>query len=459
MGENYRKIPRIMIAAPKSGSGKTTITCGMLQYLKNNNFKVASFKCGPDYIDPMYHRKVLGLDVGNLDTYFVPDKEIQKILASTSGECVIVEGVMGLYDGLGGIYEKSSSYEVAIATKTPIILVVDAHGSGRTLISQIKGILEDDHENLIKGIILNKTSREFCERLKPLLFKMFDEKRFDCKVIGCVPNNSSFEVGSRHLGLQLPDEIEKINEKLNEIASVLAESLDFEVVNEIMNQAEPIELEKQNSETNVEGKVKIAVAMDEAFCFYYKENLEIIKSLGAEIIPFSPIHDKKVPDDVDGIILGGGYPELYLNELSKNRSMMESVRACISSGIPSLAECGGFMYLHKTVENKEGNSFELVGAIDAKCSYTGKLVRFGYAEIAACNDDDVEYSLEGLKGHEFHYYDSSDNGDKVTMSKPLSDKKWNALHINNGSVWGFPHFYYPSKPEFIMEFIDRCSKD
>ena len=207
----------------------------------------------------------------------------------------------------------------------------------------------------------------------------------------------------------------------------------------------------------------LAVARDEAFCFYYKENLEMFRRRGVKIRWFSPLHDREIPEDADGLLLGGGYPENHLEELSRNRSMLESVRKAADRGLPSLAECGGFMYLHRTVEDMDGRRYEMVGAVDGECRYAGHLVRFGYMEIEAVNEkkgpaDQLPESLVGMRGHEFHYYDSTCNGNVCTAGKPYRDTKWNCIVAGNNGIWGFPHFYYGSDSRFVDRFISRMKK-
>ncbi|MBQ6416405.1 MAG: cobyrinate a,c-diamide synthase [Butyrivibrio sp.] len=437
--------PRILIAAPKSGSGKTTVTLGILAALIKQNIDVCSFKCGPDYIDPMFHRDVVGIPSGNLDTFFTTDDLTRKIFADEyTGDMAVIEGVMGLYDGIGGVEEQGSSYDLARVLRTPIVLVVDGRGAGRSLIAQIRGFLDYDSEKLIKGVILNKTSKSFAAVLMPLI-----EKELGIRCYGYVENKKDIELSSRHLGLILPKEIDDLKEKLDITAGIIEEGVDIKGLLELSKKAEAISFTKSKAEPKAL-RARIAVAYDEAFCFYYRENLELLKRLGAEIVFFSPIRDKALPQNTDGLILGGGYPENYLKDLSDNRDMLHDIKEKLSLGLPVLAECGGFMYLTKKITDPDGNSYEMAGFIDADTSWAGKKVRFGYVELS---DDEFQ-----IKGHEFHYYDTDNNGEAFVAKKPAGNRKYMCIHHKNGSYMGFPHLYYPSCPDFAEKFLDEAAK-
>ena len=472
-----------MLAAPGSNSGKTTITCALLQALKERGLEPFSFKCGPDYIDPLFHKKVLEIDSRNLDTFFVGENGIRKIMSEIGDSYAVIEGVMGLYDGSRIDSIEGSSYEVAEALDTPIILIVDASGVGRTVISIIKGMLLDDTKHLIKGILLNRISAHFYESLKPVLEKELSDFRPDVKLLGFFPKDENIKVGSRHLGLMLPNEIEDIRKKIGKAAALLEESADVNEIISIMRSAAGLEgkaIEDDRTENRIstfqgnsqqessvivkEGSspLTLAVAYDEAFCFYYRDNLDLFREYGVNIKFFSPLHDETLPEDCDGIFLGGGYPENHLQKLSENKSMLASVRQAIEEGIPSLAECGGFMYLHRSLTDPDGRTYEMVGAIDGECHYTGHLVRFGYMQIEAQKDtadmDELHKSLVGMRGHEFHYYDSSCNGSAYIADKPFADKKWDCMITDKNGIWGFPHFYYRSDPDFIKAFVVKMKE-
>ena len=527
---------RIMLAAPGSGSGKTTVTCALLKVLKDRGMDVAGFKCGPDYIDPLFHKKILGVESRNLDTFFAGEEGVRKILSTCSAGVAVIEGVMGLYDGLSVSETKGSAYEIADLTDTPIILVVDASGIGRTVISLIKGMLLDDTKKLIRGVILNRITESFYEKLKPVLEDEITSLRDDVKLHGFLPKDPGIGIKSRHLGLMLPGEIDDIKERIEIASSLLEAHVDLDGLLTLMDNLvdadgqesmpedkmdvdgstsltqEPeesdgramltedmdpnkSELAEQEAGSIVMSdtvcaissgpELTLAVAYDEAFCFYYKENLEMFEKLGVKIRYFSPLHDEELFEDADGILLGGGYPENHLERLSNNTGMRASIKEAIENKIPSLAECGGFMYLHRTIADREGREFEMAGVIDGACFFSGHLVRFGYLEVAAVNsspetalhilpethvtqESDIGYnnkvepdllkSMVGLRGHEFHYYESSKNGEALRVCKPDRSMERNCMVSESGGIWGFLHFYYPSAPDFVKAFAGRMKE-
>ena len=355
------KTPGVMIAAVKSGSGKTTVTCAFLKQLLCRKKHPVSFKCGPDYIDPMFHEQVLKIPSKNLDTFFSDASQIQALyeMELPGHDIAVLEGVMGLYDGLGGIREEGSSYHLAKTLDVPVILVVDAHGMGKSVIPLIAGFLQYDEKKLIKGVILNRTSKMFFDTIAPLI-----EEELSIKALGCIPNEKELTLGSRHLGLILPEEMKELNFQLEKAGQLLEKYVDVdamigiaecalrekeETVTEEVKPEEKENLEekaysgkvtifsqaifsgknklydRENSGTNTIPS-RIAVAKDEAFCFYYRDNLRMLEHYGAELVFFSPLHDEKLPENIHGLLLGGGYPELYAKQLAENESMRKSIK-------------------------------------------------------------------------------------------------------------------------------------
>ncbi len=447
---------RVMIAAAGSGSGKTVITCGLMRILKEEGEKVVPFKCGPDYIDPMYQRIALGMDVqvlspegevapgGNLDTFFNDKETILRLMNEggfASSDLAVTEGVMGLYDGLGGTGITGSSYELSRLTGTPVILVVDARGMGRSVLALIKGFLSYDENKLIRGVILNRVRGMYYEKLKSLI-----ESELAVSVAGYVPEDERLHVGSRHLGLFTPSAgvsfKEQISDLIGTAASILRETLDIDKIRSIMKSAEKLHIPADPGPLPLlpflrDKRIKkMAVAVDEAFCFYYRENLRYLKALGMELIPFSPLHDDRLPEGTDGVLLGGGYPEEYLRELSENTSMRDAVKRAADAGVYIMAECGGFMYLQEYIKDREGNPFKMAGVFPGTCSWKGKLTRFGYVEISVGDST--------IRGHEFHYYDSDRNGEDLEVTKASTGKGYRAMYLRDNILAGFPHLYYPS---------------
>ncbi len=448
------KAPRIMLAAPKSGSGKTLITCSLLAALKIKGIQTEAFKSGPDYIDPMFHKKIIEIPSRNLDTFFSEGNQIRSLFMATENKeeyFSVVEGAMGLFDGLGGIKEDGSAYNLARELSMPVILIVDAHGTGRSIIPLLAGFKSYDRENLIKGVILNKITSGFYEMIRPEI-----EKEVDIQVLGYFAKQKDINLESRHLGLKLPGEIQHLREDVERAGKSLIQTVDLDKIIKIGQNAAEI-IKDEPARTKDETRVRIAVARDEAFCFYYEDNLRLLRESGAELVEFSPIRDKELPENIHGIILGGGYPELVADKLEKNETMKKAVRkALIEEKIPSLAECGGFMYLHEKLIDGD-KEYSWCGVVDGECYNTGKLGRFGYISIW---EKESTFMPEGqfIKAHEFHYYDSSNNGSACNAVKPTGTKSWDCVHKTENNWWGYPHLYYPSNPEFVQHFINVCKK-
>ncbi len=448
-----KKIPRVMLAAMKSGSGKTVLTCTLLEALKRRQLRLKAFKCGPDFIDPMFHKKILGVSSYHLDGFFLEEKPLRELFVKNGegADLAVLEGVMGLYDGLGGIQEKASSYQVAETLQVPIILVVDLHGMGRTLLSLLSGILSYDRAGLIKGIILNRTTEAFYHSLKPMI-----EAELSISVLGYYPIQKNLKLESRYLGLKLPHEKADILKQIRLAAEVLENTVDVEGILRIAAESDPVYWQEPQKMAGG-ASVRIGVARDEAFCFYYEENLNCLRALGAELVPFSPLYEKKLPENISGLLLGGGYPELYGAQLAANHTMKMAIRDAIASGMPSIAECGGFLYLHEALQDEKGQSHPMCGVIAGNCKNQGHLVRFGYITIEEIENAFLPKGMQ-IKGHEFHYYDSTANGTDCIARKPVGKREWNCIHSGANHWWGFPHLYYPSCPEYAEHFVKMAEQ-
>lgn len=435
----------ILFAAPRSGSGKTLVTCGFLQAVIDRGFRPAAFKCGPDYIDPMFHQYVLGVDGGNLDSFFSDKQEIRQLFSSRcmeiGADLAVVEGVMGYYDGMGAISTKASTWEISVMVGAPTVLVVDCKGASVSLAPLIKGFSEFVKNSQIRGVILNRLSPMLYERLKPVV------EQAGVKVYGYLPEMLDCKIESRHLGLLLPKEVEGLREKIKRLAEQMEKSLDMEgllqLAGEAENDWEPVACKKEAQTQTC--SVTIGVAKDEAFCFYYQENLKLMERLGAKLVFFSPLKDNELPE-ADGYLFGGGYPENFAKELSRNHSMLEAVREADRQGIPILAECGGFLYLHESLEGADGYTYEMAGLLHASAFRTNHLSRFGYLTLS-------EPGGEKIRGHEFHYWDTSLEGGNWTAQKPMSDRQWSCMAERGSLLCGFPHLYYPSNEGWIRKWL------
>ncbi|WP_291582034.1 cobyrinate a,c-diamide synthase [Blautia sp.] len=449
------KIPRILLAAGSSGSGKTLITCGLLEALVERGLKTASFKCGPDYIDPMFHSRVIGTKSRNLDTFFTGSEVTKYLLTRNARDCeiAVMEGVMGFYDGVAGTTTTASAYDLAKVTDTPVILIVNSRGMSVSLAAYVKGFLEYKKDSHIKGVIFNQMSPMLYPRMKKLL-----EEELGVAVLGYVPKVEDCVIESRHLGLVLPDEIPELKDRLHKLAGVLEETLDIDRILELAGEAPDLLDAKPESVTDfrLSEPVRIGVAEDEAFCFFYADNFRLLGEMGAEIVPFSPMEDKQLTDDLDGLLLYGGYPELNGKKLEQNTTMKDMIREKLKAGMPCMAECGGFMYLHEEMEGMDGNFYQMAGVIPGKVYRTPKLSRFGYVTLTQKKPALGMEDFGEIPAHEFHYFDSENCGGDFHAAKPESKRGWDCIHGTDTMLAGFPHLYYYGNPEVPKAFLKKC---
>lgn len=448
-----------MITAASSGSGKTMITCGLLELFKRKGLNPLACKCGPDYIDGLFHKQVLELEGMNLDSYFEAPEELRdKYSRLSKGHLPVVEGVMGYFDGLGGSTTRASSWEVAHILDLPAVLVVDARGASVSLAALIKGFLEFERPmgSQIKAVIFNRISPMLYPRIRELV-----ERETGIRAAGFVPELDFLKVGSRHLGLVLPEEIAGLREQMNRLGKCLEETIDWEFLAELGAEKEERDaLEEENTEASCTAafSFRLGIAMDEAFCFYYQDNLRLLERLGGELVYFSPIHDRSLPEQLDGLILGGGYPELYCEALSLNESMRESVKKAAEGGLPVLGECGGYLYLLEELEAEDGRIWPMTGVLKGKGYKKGKNSRFGYIGVEAEKDSLYLKPGEQIRGHEFHYWDCEVLEEEWVMraKKPVGNRSWPCIRIKNQVMAGFPHLFYPSCPAFAVRFAKAC---
>ena len=448
-----------MITAASSGSGKTMITCGILELFKRKGLNPLACKCGPDYIDGLFHKQVLELEGMNLDSYFEAPEELRdKYSRLSKGHLPVVEGVMGYFDGLGGSTTRASSWEVAHILDLPAVLVVDARGASVSLAALIKGFLEFERSmgSQIKAVIFNRMSPMLYPRIRELV-----ERETGIRAAGFVPELDFLKVGSRHLGLVLPEEIAGLREQMNRLGKCLEEMIDWEFLAELGAEKEERDaLEEENAESSCTAafSFRLGIAMDEAFCFYYQDNLRLLERLGGELVYFSPIHDRSLPEQLDGLILGGGYPELYCEALSLNESMREAVKKAAEGGLPVLGECGGYLYLLEELEAEDGRIWPMTGVLKGKGYKKGKNSRFGYIGVEAEKDSLYLKPGEQIRGHEFHYWDCEVLEEEWVMraKKPVGNRSWPCIRIKNQVMAGFPHLFYPSCPAFAVRFAKAC---
>lgn len=452
---------RLLVGAPASGSGKTTFTCGFMHALVRRGLAVSACKCGPDYIDPLFHTEVIGAPSRNLDLFFSGESQVRALVADSCAisDVVVIEGAMGYYDGIS-VSAAASAWDVACATDTPAVLVVDGRGRARSIAAEVLGFARFRDNSQVKGVVLNRVSEMLYPRLKELV-----EAEAGVRVYGYLPMLPDCSLESRHLGLVTAAEVVDLRAKLDRLADAMEQTIDIDGLLELAAVSATARHPERSAERGVEESpapqtandpVRIAVARDDAFCFYYADTLRLLKALGAELVEFSPLADTRLPEGVAGLYLGGGYPELHARELSENASMRESVVAAIRGGMPTIAECGGFLYLHERLEGDDGATYPQVGAIAGRAYRTERLGRFGYVTLTAQHDGLLAAAGEQLRAHEFHYWDVDDPGDAFLAEKPQSTRSWRCCISTPNLHAGFPHLYLPAHPQAASRFVDAC---
>ena len=448
------RLPRLMLAASGSGSGKTTAMCAVLRAFANRGTRVAAFKCGPDYIDPMFHRESVGAaDSANLDLFFSEENTVRRLLAERehTAELALIEGVMGFYDGIA-CTTQASSYELARATDTPVVLVVNCKGMAATIAAQVSGLCGFRPDSGIQAVLFNNLPPTLYPALKQLV-----EQECGVKSAGFLPPMKDCSLESRHLGLVTAAEVQNLGEKLDRLAAQAAETVDLALLMQIAQDAPPLVYQPQTLAVCAE-KPRIAVAKDEAFCFYYADTLSLLARLGAKIVFFSPLRDHALPEGAQGLLLGGGYPELYARALSENLPMRRAVLDAVTSGMPTVAECGGFLYLHRTLADPDNIPWPMVGAIDAEGFATGRLGRFGYVHLTAQIDGLLCDQGGTMPAHEFHYWDSTAPGEAFAAKKPARDTRWSCGYASPSLYAGFAHLYFPGIPDAAARFVAAAAK-
>lgn len=435
----------IIISGNGSGSGKTTVTLGLMRSLMNKGFNVQPYKVGPDYIDPAFHSHITGNKSRNLDIFLAGEEGIKAIYARGAKEkgeknLGIIEGVMGLYDGKG-IDTSYSTAHVAKTLKLPVILVLSPKAQSATLCSEINGIINYEDVN-IAGVILNNISESYYKLLKVAI-----EKNCNTKVFGFIPKDDRLSIGSRHLGLIQSSEIEDLEERINYLSSLVDKYVDVEGLLNFFKETKDYE---DNYHLDYKG-INISIAFDKAFSFYYEENIELLKEVG-KVKFFSPIKDEAIPKDTDFLYIGGGYPEVFKEELSNNKSMLNSIKSALEAGVKCYAECGGLMYLCKSIEGSP-----MVGFFDGSAFMSNRLQNFGYADMKLCEESPILNKGLSLHCHEFHRsYVELKERKIYELTKNLYDgsvKKWNCGYAKNNTLAGYPHVHFFSNLDFIKELL------
>lgn len=450
-----RKVSRLLLCAPASGGGKTTVTCALLQALVDREAAPVAYKCGPDYIDPMFHSEVIGAKSRNLDLFLMGEGAVRRSLMENTpnGSTAVIEGVMGYYDGIA-MSSQASAYDLARTTETPAVLVADARGRALTAAALVQGMATFRPDANIRGVILNRCSPMLYGRLKETI-----ERETGVMVYGYLPDLPECALESRHLGLVTAAEVGDLRQKLHHMAEQAERTIDIGGLLTLAASAPALEAPERTDVPISRERPVIALARDKAFCFYYADGLSELVRQGAELAEFSPLEDERLPEGCSGLYLGGGYPEIYAKELARNTALLREIREKIHRGLPTVAECGGFLYLQKQLTDADGrDDWELAGVFSGRAANTGKLGRFGYIEMTARADGLLCRAGETLSAHEFHYWDSATQGCDFRAQKPLSDRGWDCAFHTPTLYAGFPHVHFSGCPQAARRFVEACAR-
>ena len=457
----------LMISAMQSGAGKTVMSCALMAALKRRGLHVEAFKSGPDYIDPMFHSRVLGVESRNLDLFLQGETGVLRSFSSGRGDVALVEGAMGYYDGLNGGTE-ASAWDLARSLHLPAVLVLRPKGSGITLAAQVCGMQSFRPESRILGLLLCD-----CSGHRAAYFREILERECGLPVLGYLPPMEEAQLESRHLGLLTAAEIEDFQLRFDRIARQAERSIELDRLLELAAEVGPevgngrqksIPAERPPAgnirfETGKNDKsmirCRIAVARDEAFCFHYADNLDALRQAGAELAFFSPLDDRHLPE-AEGLWLCGGYPELYAKRLSENDNVRREIRERVLNGCPTVAECGGFLYLQESLEDPDGTAWPMCGALPGRGFKTGKLQRFGYLKLSAEAESLLFRKGEKIPAHEFHYWDSTENGTDLAAEK-ADGRSWRCGRATDTLYAGFPHLYFGGELPLAERFVKACS--
>lgn len=454
---NGLQIPRLVIAANHSGAGKTTIVTGLLAALAGRGLKVQSYKVGPDYIDPGYHRLASGKPAHNLDTWLLPAEKMVSIFADTSAnnDIVIIEGVMGLHDG--GRSGISSTAAIAKLLNAPVVLVLDARSMGESAAATALGYKLYDPEVNFAGVIINRIGSESHHM-------MISEalERLNIPVLGAIKRNAALTMPERHLGLT-PVTEHDAGQTLQILSEQINRQVSIDQIIKVAQQAPPLRwVSKQQEQSGASG-IRIGVAMDDVFTFYYSQSLDALVAAGAELVPFSPLQDTSLPD-VDGLILGGGFPEMFVEQLAANHKIRQAIARVGRQGMPIYAECGGLMYLCRQITDFSGRSHEMTGLVPATCVMQSKLETVGYVEAAALRDNVLCQAGEVIRGHEFHFSRMvPDDADTAfpwafQFKKIRTGATYPGGFMTDNILASYLHLHFAGNEKMARRFIEKCKQ-
>lgn len=445
---------RLVIAGTHSGAGKTTVTAGLLAALTRKGFKVQPFKVGPDYIDTGYHTVAAGRASYNLDSWMLPQPNLMQLFnhGMKGMDFGVIEGVMGLYDGVGSTPEGSTA-EMAKLLNAPVLLVVDAGGMSGSAAAQVLGYKSFDEDLRLAGIIVNNAGSEHHYKLVKEVVQAYT----GVPVLGFLPRDKSVELPSRHLGLLPADEMERHAEVIDRAATLVEKWVDLDQVINLGRKAGP--LPPVSPPAFARGRpVKIAVARDESFSFYYRGALELLAGLGAELQHFSPLQNDRLPEGIDGIYLGGGFPEVFARGLAANKGLREDIRSNLEKGLPCYAECGGFMYLTECIIAKNGEKHPMTGFFDGQTVMTDRLQRFGYVNIEFTGENVLGKKGQAARGHEFHHsiVEGITYPATYLVKSAFSGRQWSCGYRRANTLAAYAHIDFWGYPDLARHFLDVC---
>ncbi|MCS6925926.1 MAG: cobyrinate a,c-diamide synthase [Candidatus Binatia bacterium] len=456
---------RLVIAAPQSGAGKTTVCLGLLAALSRRGVRVQPFKAGPDFIDPGLHQCAAGVVSHNLDTWMLSREEnLALFLTHTEGkDLAIVEGVMGLFDGrdgTAGTIPPGSTAELALWLDAPVVLVIDVQGQGQSVAAVIKGF-EEFHPRLhIAGVIFNRAGSARHIRLLTRTVEMHCRAR----VLGSIPRQAEIAIPERYLGLQTADDFERPASFWERLADLMAEYIDLDAILTVANTANKLPRPPRREDTSRQGqRIRLGVARDAAFCFFYHDNFQRLRDAGAELVFFSPLADAGLPGGLDALWIGGGYPELRAEALAANVTMRADIRRFAAAGRPIYAECGGLMYLCKTLLDTTGLSHPMVGVFPFATRMTPRWRALGYREITATTGNPFFPPGVRLRGHEFHYSEIAEEAparDWVQRTLLLQDSHGSSYSEGftiRRTLGTYAHIHFGSQPDAARYFVDSIA--
>ncbi|BEP28710.1 cobyrinate a,c-diamide synthase [Helicovermis profundi] len=456
----------IVIAGVNSNVGKTTITLGIMKALVKRKLKVQAYKVGPDYIDPAFHTHVTNTYSRNLDSWMLNEETIKYLYHKNlaDSDIAIVEGVMGMYDGFSGDSEIGSTAHVSKILNLPVVLVIDGSGIAASAAAIVKGFATFDKKVNIAGVIINKVHGE---KHYDILRKAI-EKYTDVLCLGYVNKDTSISLESRHLGLVPSDEVDQLDEKINIISQMIEETLDIGKLIDLSVQNNSNYNLKDNkiidlliSNKNKYKDVKIGVALDKAFNFYYKDNLDLLEYFGAKIKYFSPMSDDELPKDVSLIYFGGGFPEVFAKKLTNNTLMINSIKDAFNKKMPIYAECGGLMYLTGSIKTLNGDIFQMCSIINGKSQMTKRLQRFGYIEVNTTKDSIVGKKNTNFKAHEFHRSIVISDDEKifdVSKKREFGNRNWLCGYKKKNLLASYSHIHFFNNVNIALNLLENAEK-